>query len=291
MLNTESFYQKGPMNPLLKLILLAVTFFPITLKAVTGISIEDPTITYSVGLHAEYFEDETNQLTINQVSKEKWNKSTSEIPSFGFSTSSYWVRFQVTNLTDQKLDWYLELAHPLHDKITMYEVADRKVIAKTETGDSKPFNQRPVEHYNFVFPISLETNESKSIYIQVQSLNSMLFPLTLSSKNTFVEDIVYSVFGFGLYYGMMFVMAAYNLFLFLTIRSSAHLFYVLYITANTLFHMSLNGFGFQFLWPNWGGTWQNSSTAILAPTTYIFLSLFCQKFRYIVSKIQILQII
>ena len=54
-----------------------------------------------------------------------------------------------------------------------------------------------------------------------------------------------------IFYGFMLVMAAYNFFIFLSIRESTYFYYVMYIVFFTAFVFSLDGFAAQYLFNDW----------------------------------------
>src|SRR5208337_2347085 len=51
-------------------------------------------------------------------------------------------------------------------------------------------------------------------------------------------------------YGFMIIMIVYNFVIFVTSRDRSYLFYVIFIASYILFQMTLNGYSFQYLWPN-----------------------------------------
>jgi hypothetical protein len=60
---------------------------------------------------------------------------------------------------------------------------------------------------------------------------------------------------FAGFYGLLLAMFAYNLLLFLSLRDASYGYYVLYVGCFGLFQFSLNGLGFEYLWPEsprWG---------------------------------------
>ncbi|MBK8396689.1 MAG: hypothetical protein IPL26_15825 [Leptospiraceae bacterium] len=70
---------------------------------------------YPLGLYLEILEDKEGKLTIDDIQKPElenlWMKSKSDVPSFGFSKSIYWVRFQLA--TKSEKEYYLEIDYPL----------------------------------------------------------------------------------------------------------------------------------------------------------------------------------
>ncbi len=54
----------------------------------------------------------------------------------------------------------------------------------------------------------------------------------------------------GIYYGLLILIATYNLFLYISIRDNSHLFYIFYVTAIGIRSLEGDGLGFQFIWPS-----------------------------------------
>ena len=69
---------------------------------------------YLLGLHLEYFEDPTGELTFKQVSSAEFDsqflQSEDEVPNFNQTKSIYWVRFQIQNEAGLDKQWRSELA-------------------------------------------------------------------------------------------------------------------------------------------------------------------------------------
>lgn len=179
--------------------------------------------------------------------------------NLGYSDSAHWLRVNVKNEDrNSKLVLY-EFAYPLIDSIELY--VQNLESGETQTlrsGDKLPFDSREIRHQNFIFPIRLAAQTEYRILVRILTESSVQFPMTLWSANEFSNHIVAEQKTFGLYYGIMIAMMAYNFFLFLGTRDRSYLFYVLFLTGYVLFQACLNGLAFQYLWPDaiW---WANSS--------------------------------
>src|SRR5690606_8212294 len=55
----------------------------------------------------------------------------------------------------------------------------------------------------------------------------------------------------GLYYGILLALFFYNLVLWISLRDASYFWYLFHITAFGLVLFTLNGLGFEYLWPNW----------------------------------------
>ncbi len=76
-----------------------------------------------------------------------------------------------------------------------------------------------------------------------------------------------------MYYGLMLIMVVYNLFIFVSSRDTSYIFYSLFITSFILLQMCLNGYAFQYLWPNsiW---WANNSLPFFISFIFVSVGLF-----------------
>ncbi|MBW0435716.1 7TM diverse intracellular signaling domain-containing protein [Leptospira yasudae] len=179
--------------------------------------------------------------------------------NLGYSDSAHWLRFNVKNAEkNSKLVLY-ELAYPLIDSIEVFvKNLDTGEVQTLSSGDRVPFGTREIRHQNFIFPVRLAPQTEYRFLVRILTESSVQFPMTLWSANEFSNHIVDEQKTFGLYYGIMIAMMAYNFFLFIGTRDRSYLFYVLFLTGYVLFQACLNGLAFQYLWPDsiW---WANSS--------------------------------
>ena len=174
--------------------------------------------------------------------------------NFGMQNSAYWFRL---TLRYQPADpdaprtkqWFLEWAHPYIDRLEFYRPAESEGYEKVVTGDRLPFSERPLAHRYFVFPITLTADETATYWFRVQTETSLEAPLTLWSPEAFYQATGWERFGFGVFYGTLMVMFFYNLFVYLSVRDRAYLYYIHYLFWTGLMLLNVNGFSFQWLWP------------------------------------------
>ena len=209
---------------------------------------------YPLGLHLEIFEDVNGGHTIDTIINSNLDnlfvQSDDNVPNFGFSSSAYWVRFEVKNVSNADTKWLLRVAYPLLDKIDFFEQNNIGEYSKRSTGDYLPFSSREIKNRTFLFHLSLFPGETKVYYLRFETQSTMQFPLTIESMNTFIRVDHEEQYAFGIYYGIMLVMTLYNLFLFLGVRDRIYLYYVLYVVFYSFMQMTINGLAYEYLWPN-----------------------------------------
>jgi len=234
-----------------------------------------------MGLHISILEDKSNSLTFDDLHNIEiaglFRSSESEIPNFGYSNSTFWVKFRLINPETKTSNWFVELDYSHMDSVVFYSEHNGKLAKKISTGDLLPFNSRAMTHRNFVFPISIAPNSEDTYYLQFQSRGTVRIPLHLwSQKNFHSSNTELSIFHGG-YFGIILVMAIYNLVLFSILKDRSYLFYIFFITFNALANATFLGFTYQFLWPE-NPYWANCSILVFGTTFVIFGSLFTQSF-------------
>jgi serine phosphatase RsbU (regulator of sigma subunit)/PAS domain-containing protein/putative methionine-R-sulfoxide reductase with GAF domain len=221
---------------------------------------------YPLGPHLEILEDPGKQLTIEDVTSPEFDQqfvpSDKKVPNFGYTRSAIWARFWVRNEATPTIAWRLEISDPTIDLIEFYLAPLSPGQSQTpgdfvvkRIGDLMPFTARDVEHRNFVFKLPLEPQKSYVIYLRVENRGSTPLPLTIWSAEAFAKHNYHAQLGFGFYYGFLFIMICYNLFLFAFLRERAYLYYVFSMVSMGLYSLSLDGLAKQYLWPNqiwWG---------------------------------------
>ncbi|MCK9985466.1 MAG: two-component system, sensor histidine kinase LadS [Azoarcus sp.] len=170
--------------------------------------------------------------------------------NFGYSTSTFWLRFGVVPEEGRPSDWLLEIGFPSLDRVDAFVVGPGGTSRQT-AGDSMPFSARPFAHRNLVLPLALEPGVAQTVYLRVVSKGSLTVPATLWTPAALHhhDQAQYAIL--AVYYGTLFALGAYNLLLYLSLRDRAYLAYVAFVVAMAVGQLSLNGLGNQFLWPDW----------------------------------------
>ena len=66
---------------------------------------------YKIGRQVSILEDPLSKLTIDDVSKEEYNskfkKSKEDVPSYGITNSTFWVKVKINKETHKSSSWFL----------------------------------------------------------------------------------------------------------------------------------------------------------------------------------------
>ncbi|PJZ68836.1 adenylate/guanylate cyclase [Leptospira perolatii] len=204
------------------------------------------------------YEDKSLSLTLANILRQGESLPFEEMQkrNLGYTKSAYWLKFRAQNEDANAKLFFLEISYPLLDEIELFQRnLESGNVQSFRAGDSIPFYQRAILHQNFVFPISLRPETKYEFFLRVKTESTMQIPTTLWSEIGFVEHTIAEQKTFGLYYGIMLAMLAYNLFLFFGTRDRSYVYYVLFLVGYVMFQACLNGLAFQYLWPEltwWG---------------------------------------
>ncbi|MDR9501173.1 MAG: 7TM diverse intracellular signaling domain-containing protein [Desulfurivibrionaceae bacterium] len=234
-----------------------------TLEVVEG------TASYPAGLHLAFLEDTRSTFTLSDILspdlQEQFQPSRSKMPGFGFSQSSMWGKLTIKNNLTKAIEYFLVIDYPPLDHLDFYYPAEEG-YGVYQTGDKHPFASRPIKSANYVFPILLEPGQQATYYLRCQTKGSLNLPVRLEAPAYFSQESALTATMLGIYYGILLVMTICVSFLYLWLRDIIYGYYVLFIFSFLAFQVSLNGTGFQYLWPN--AIWWNSITVPF----FIFLS-------------------
>ncbi len=233
-----------------------------------------------LGDRIEFLEDPANQFTVDSVRSHPpsaWQKSQVETPNFGYTDSAYWFRVRLINSELRPLDALLAIQYPLLDHIEVYMFERGQRIVEALTGDIYPFEQRPLRHRDFLFPVTLHWDEPVDVYIKVRTEGSTQLPIALWNAKRFSlidqdEQLIKA-----LYYGMMLLLVIYNLFLFMSIREWPYLYYVGLASSLLALMAGAHGFMFQYVYPD-SPYLQELVMLLAVPSTMLFASLFATFF-------------
>jgi signal transduction histidine kinase/CheY-like chemotaxis protein len=243
-----------------------------------GTSVTADDISINLGPDIQWVKDNTNSLTLEHVQRlpqEAFSKGSQYIFNRGYTSSGYWLRFRLNipkELTNSP--WLLEIPFPLLDYVALYSPDKNNAYSVIITGDRRPFSQRDLDTTDFVFKLTPE-QEDNVYYLHVKTKDSLQVPLHLWHVDHFPKHNAYVNGLQGIYFGIMIVMILYNLFIYLSVRERSYLYYISYISTFTLFQASIQGFSFEYLWPN-ETRWANISIPFLGVLSLFFASLFAR---------------
>jgi len=219
---------------------------------------------YPLGLHLEIFEDETRELTIEDVVDREFTPSNEKNPNLGIKTSAIWVRFRVKNQASLIQKWILTLNAARTGTVDFYSYeGEKKGLKVIKTGRFLPFSTREFNHRFFIFSLPFTEDNKKTIYLRLTSKSGLIIPLNIYSLEAFLQEDQNNVLFLGIAYGTFLIMIGYNLFLFVSLKDKSYLHFVLFIIGYLCFILCRNGIGHQLFWKNFPNYFEIQSLAVL----------------------------
>ncbi|MEM7016852.1 MAG: diguanylate cyclase [Pseudomonadota bacterium] len=193
-----------------------------------------------------------------------------------------WIRFKIKNLTPRASSWFLtlnitptEFALDL-DTISFYAInqQDRGLLGKA--GYSVPFNHHAVAYRYPTVNILLPPNSEEWIYVQftwlLQDVTDFSSAFTIRSTSNFNFEVTQEYLILNLLIGSMVALGLYNLMLFFSIRDSAYLYYVAYVSAACIALLFYTNLAPQYLYPNAAfSPFSTGPTRIYIPFLYLMV--------------------
>ena len=162
---------------------------------------------------------------------------------------SYWFRLRVTNASDQPLSRLLEIQHP-HIRLAHLHVYDERTLIDRQTqGLAAPVASGFRSSNYPVFHLHLAAGATRELYVHVTSLDDMRWQTSLWEPQAYADKLANWRLGQGLMFGVLLVMAAYNLLIFVITRESAYLYLGVFLTSLLCLQLVLHGIAGNYLWP------------------------------------------
>ncbi len=228
----------------------------------------------------DYFEDADKSKNLDSIVNlidEKWITVEEGDASFGFSTSQFWLRLNIKNAESKTNNMVFEIGYPLLDDVTFYVIDQTGATSSSDTGDTKSFYPRDVDHPNMLIRFQLQAGESVDVYARVQTKGSMLLPIRLWQENDFFEFAAKEQKFHFFYYGFLTVIMLINLAIFFTLREKLYLYYSLATSGYILFFITSRGYAQQLFFSDFPAL--NSQLFLSSmPFLALFSLLFAREF-------------
>jgi len=248
------------------LLIVVLGWLPLLAGAV---DFDDSTRNLPLGRVMQVFEDQDGSASIAQVSAPAFARHFSphraDVLNAGYSNSVFWLKVDLHYLAMPAAaprTWLLELAYPPLDHLELYlPDADGHYRLVQRTGDTLPYASRQIAQGTYLFELPMQPDQALTAYLRLHSEGSVQAPLSLWSSQAYIEALPARIYVLGLIYGVLLGMLVYNLFIYVSVRDTSYLWYILYIAAFGLYQLSVNGAAVAYFWPD-SPWWANASTPL-----------------------------
>ncbi|MDY3200564.1 MAG: 7TM diverse intracellular signaling domain-containing protein [Arcobacter sp.] len=206
------------------------------------ININEQTKSIEILPNSEIYIDKNRNLTIEDIIKQnvKFEKNNKEILSFGYSPDfDVWIKIVLKNDLNKPIKKILEYNNPLTTNVDFYDVNKNNYFQK----DGLLTQNKDKYVINPIFEIELNPNEEKVYFVKASSyITTLIIDLKLWNENSFYQKEIKHQIILSLFFGAMFILGIYNLFIYLFTRDKSYLYYVIYIFGLIAHHLVYVGF-------------------------------------------------
>jgi len=185
--------------------------------------------------NSKIFIDESKKMTLDDILKKdvSFVQNNKKHLGFGYSPNfNVWVKFSLKNESNKSVEKILEYDNTLTTDIKFFDANN----TQTFTHEGLFHMNENRKTINPIFKIKLKANESKTFYLQTSSyITTLIIKLNLWDTEKFYAQHAKHQFYLALFFGAMFILAIYNLFIFFFTKDISYLFYVFYVFG-VIFH-------------------------------------------------------
>jgi two-component sensor histidine kinase len=186
-----------------------------------------------------YLKDNNSSLSINDISKIKFEKTTHNNFALGYTKGTAWFKFSVENRSLNK-NFVLSLNESFYEIANLYYY-DKQWIKKSNSIFTN-IEKRDIKTNHLAFDITLKPNKKQVFYLELKAKYAYFGNLELYEKSYFYFDNAIganTLFVFIL--GIIIIIVFLNLFLYIKIKEKIYLYYVGYSFFNAIYLLNLSG--------------------------------------------------
>lgn len=201
------------------------------------------------------FEDPSNRLDFDTIRTPNFENQFIKVPSskeafnFSYSKSTYWLRIPLENTDLSAKEVTFVISYPRLKTLDLY-FQSSKEMKKIQSGYSVPMSKRPYQSRFFVFPILFPEKTEATVYLKVESPNSINIPIQLWNRDLYDRHEINDHVIQALYFGIALAMVLFNLFLFFILKDYNYFLYVLVVISTAFTIASHNGISSEYFWQN-----------------------------------------
>ena len=168
---------------------------------------------------------------------------------FGFSESYLWFRINISNDSQNMRNDVLVVRSPFVDWLDFYirrdfpgQLSSSNIWHHEKTGDLFPTKKTENIHRFFLFDLPLAPGEHATVYLRAQSIDTLLLPLYIEDKESYLLQEQRTQLYLGMFYGALGLLVIYVFFLYLRLKDKILLYFTGAFSSYLLLQFQLDGF-------------------------------------------------
>ena len=203
------------------------------------------------GRHTEVWQDPGGQLGLAEVLEQhrqgRFTPGTQPVLDFGIEAAPVWVRLSLFNPYPAPQPLHLIAGAPWIDQLDLH-LLHAGQTQHWRHGDAFAGAEGLRPALGFTFDLQLPPGHS-TLYLRASTSDPMLLPVELLNPAQLALRERQQHYSYGLLYGFLLALVAYNFLLFLGLRKRSHGYYSIYLCCFILVNLAYTGHGFAWIWP------------------------------------------
>ena len=206
--------------------------------------------------NCSYITDTSGLLSVTQVAAMAKNGGAfaaalgKAYTNFGYPAYPVWFKVTLANTDSLPNNFFMVLLNHLGYQFDLWQDVGGTISYAASTGRKFTFKQRPYSSGYYIFPCSMAAHQVTTYYIRADARGTpFTFGLVLLSDKEVRHNELIVYFFMGILSGILLLAALFNCYLFFATKEWIHLYYSAYVICAWLLVLSLEGYDFQFFYP------------------------------------------
>lgn len=171
--------------------------------------------------------------------------------NFGLGASGLWLCLNVRAPASANTDDYeLELTHPRLDSVLVIQPSRSDSLRVQRAGQAIDRSAWPLSTRKPTFRIPLAPGETRTVFVRITTGGTLQARMSVAGADAALAHRVADNHRQFLIYAVVLAMGLYNMLLFVSLRDTTYLYYVLFVVTIGATLLAVSGHAYQFLWPH-----------------------------------------
>lgn len=227
---------------IIKLNIATVMLFIIFFFPSIALSVEITEAQEISDFEMEYYYDETNAMDIHSITKEKKFSVINNMIKTKALYDTHWFKVKLHNTTTKPQTRVLAFTEHFFYLFDFYEVNENNTVLNiSHNCFDAHMEDKNVKDQFPAYKISLQSQESKTLYVQVRSDTEIVALFTIYKPEIYTKTREHQNYFYLFYFGMLFAIAIYNLMIYAYNKERIYLYYLGYIVFNCVWALTQSG--------------------------------------------------
>ena len=220
--------------------LFSILFCLSSIASYCNVIVVDRHLPYeNLGKNVGYLKDKEGHLSLNEVigadKDGKFLNSNSDVLNFGNTSAAYWLKIRYTHQGSEKAYLILDISNI--EEIDYYTKEAAGNYHRIHSGSIAPKNPAVIASNNYIFnlPDNSYYLNIQTIYVRIKTHNILSIPIKMAVSENLLTGLSSSTKLETIYIGILLSLFFFNLFIFISSKDQAYLYYSIYILSIFIF--------------------------------------------------------